>query len=77
MYVLVIEERRNNIKVHCFNNKEVAIEEAKKYVKKHMCDPKGEIDDWIPSVEWEYYREYTIDGDCVWVAEVEVDVRLS
>lgn len=74
IYILVLEDKHIDVAVHPFTDKDTAISNAKHLAKKYARE-EGDYEehDYGRNEGWVFFAQYSFEGDCVRVVEVEMD----
>jgi hypothetical protein len=77
IYCVTIEDRHSDIEIQVFSTREKAIEVAQKFFNENR-NPDHDIEELIPEPEvakkgYEFFKTYSVEGDCVWVKALELD----
>jgi hypothetical protein len=72
IYLVVNEDRHYDPDVSPFSSPEQAIAHARQLAIKNARLPEDFTEPEIPD-GWLYYARYSVESDCVWVVEKELD----
>ena len=80
VYVVVLEDRHSDPECFVFATAELAVAYARKIVAEYdkgLCRPENLFSSYDPSGKpYVYYRSLSVESDCVWVVEKEVNTCL-